>query len=153
MLCLINTLNATTLKIYRAMAKTLKVYILYGDKKTLSTVISRMAEHDFSINYSGEYLYSSSPWDWFIEEYCQDIKADLRPCVENWADSCLLSGYDGTESDSEVSIYNGGEEHPVCKVYTYPCYIEKFTELLGKLCRIASFQGTNIQFDILPKKF
>ena len=135
------------------MAKTLKVHVLYGDKEALSTVISRLAENDFLISYSGEYLYSSSPWDWFIETYCQDIKDRLRPSVENWADNCLLSGFEGTESDSEIGIYTNGEEHPVCKVYTYPCYVDKFTRLLSKLCRFASFHGTNLQFDVLPKKF
>lgn len=77
------------LKFNRAMAKTLKVHVLYGDHKAIATVISRLVEHEFSFNYSGEYLYSSTPWDAFIDEYCQDIKAQLNPCVENWADSCL----------------------------------------------------------------
>ena len=135
------------------MAKTIKVHVLYGSKKDLSTVISRLAENDILINYSGEYLYSSSSWDWFIENYCQDIKDQLKPCVENWHECCLLSGYNGTESDSEIGIYRNGEEHPVCKVYTYPCFVEKFTKLLSELCRFASFHGTNLQFDVLPKKF
>lgn len=135
------------------MAKTLEVHVLYGSKKALSTVISRLAEHDFLINYSGEYLYSSTPWNWFIDTYCQDIKDQLKPCVENWHECCLVSGYNGKESDTEVSIYTDGDEYPVCKVYTYPCYIQQFTELLSKLCRFASFHGFKAQFDVLPKKF
>ena len=135
------------------MAKTLSVHVLYGDKKDLLTVISRLAENDFSFKYSGEYLYSPTPWDWFLENYCQDIKDRLHPCVESWSESCLSGLYEGKESDTEVSIFKGGEEHPVCKVYTYPCYIKQFTDLLSKLCRIASSLGTNIQFSVLPKKF
>lgn len=133
------------------MAKTLKVHVLYGDKETLSTVISRLAEHDFLINYSGEYLYSSSPWDWFIETYCQDIKDKLKPCVENWADVCLLSGYDGTESDTEFTVKVNGEEK--FKAYTYPCYEDAFRHFLRVMGNVGAMSALDIDYNTLPKKF
>lgn len=68
-------------KFYRAMAKTLKVHVLYGDKEALSTVISRLAENDFLINYSGEYLYSSSPWDGSLRPTARTSKTACAPAL------------------------------------------------------------------------
>lgn len=133
------------------MAKTLKVHVLYGDKEALSTVISRLAENDFLINYSGEYLYSSSPWDWFIETYCQDIKDRLRPSVENWADNCLLSGFEGTESDMEFTVKVNGEEK--FKAYTYPLHTEAFKHFLLVMRKVGALSALDIDYNALPKKF
>lgn len=152
-MCSGNTEQSATFKNRVIMAKTLTVHVLYGDKKDLTTVISRLVENDFLVYYSGEYLYSSTSWDWFLDTYCQDIKDRLHPCVEKWSEQCVSGMYEGTESDTEVSMYKEGDPNPICKVYTYPCYINKFTEQLSKLCRIASTKGTNIQFSVLPKKF
>lgn len=149
-----NTLEMQQQKFYRAMAKTLKVYTLYGSTDTLSKVISRLVEHDCRIHYSGEFLYESHPWDEFLDTYCQDIKAELKQHEENWHEGCLIGGYKvKEESDTEISIYIDGNEKPACKVYTCPLYLEKFTELLSKLCRFASFHGTNLQFMTLPKRY
>ncbi len=126
------------------MAKTLTVHVLYGDKKDLTTVISRLVENDFLVHYSGEYLYSSTPWDWFLETYCQDIKERLHSCIEKWSESCISGLYEGTESDTEVSIFEEGNSQPLCKVYTYPCYIERFKSFLKE---------KGIQYEWLPKKF
>lgn len=133
------------------MAKTLKVHVLYGDKEALSTVINRLAENDFLINYSGEYLYSSSPWDSFIDNYCQDIKDKLNPCVENWADSCLLSGFQGKDSDTEFSVKVNGKEK--FKAYTCPLYAEAFKHFLLVMRNTMAIHALDIDYNALPKKF
>lgn len=143
-MCSGNTEQSATFKNRVIMAKTLTVHVLYGDKKDLTTVISRLVENDFLVHYSGEYLYSSTPWDWFLETYCQDIKERLHPCIEKWSESCLSGMYEGTESDTEVSIFKEGDSQPLCKVYTYPCYIERFRSFLKE---------KSIQYEWLPKKF
>lgn len=139
------------LKFNRAMAKTLKVHVLYGDHNAIATVISRLVEHEFSFNYSGEYLYSSTPWDAFIDEYCQDIKAQLNPCVENWADSCLLSGFQGKDSDTEFSVKVNGEEK--FKAYTCPLYAEAFKHFLLVMRNTMAIHALDIDYNALPKKF
>ena len=143
-MCSVNTEQSATFKNRVIMAKTLSVHVLYGDKADLLTVISRLAENDFSFNYSGEYLYSSTPWDLFLETYCQDIKDRLHPCVENWSESCLSGLYEGKESDTEVTIFEEGNNQPLCKVYTYPCYIDQFRSFLKE---------KGVQYEWLPKKF
>lgn len=143
-MCSGNTEQSATFKNRVIMAKTLTVHVLYGDKKDLTTVISRLVENDFLVRYSGEYLYSSTSWDWFLETYCQDIKERLHPCIEKWSESCLFGLYEGTESDTEVSIFEEGNSQPLCKVYTYPCYIERFKSFLKE---------KGIQYEWLPKKF
>lgn len=143
-MCSGNTEQSATFKNRVIMAKTLTVHVLYGDKKDLTTVISRLVENDFLVRYSGEYLYSSTSWDWFLETYCQDIKERLHPCIEKWSESCLSGLYEGTESDTEVSIFEEGNSKPLCKVYTYPCYIERFKSFLKE---------KGIQYEWLPKKF
>lgn len=131
------------------MAKTLKVHVLYGDKEAISTVISRMVEHDILINYSGEYLYSSTPWDYFIETHCQDIKDRLKPCVENWAERCLTGSYEGEESDTEFSVTVNGEQK--FKAYTYPCYVEAFSHFLYVMGFTCAANGLNIDYHTAAK--
>lgn len=133
------------------MAKTLKVHVLYGDSNAITTVISRLVEHEFTFNYSGEYLYSSTPWDNFIDTYCQDIKDKLNPCVENWSETCLLSGYQGKDSDFEYTVKINGEEK--FKAYTCPLYTEAFKHFLLVMRNTMALHALDIDYTAYPKKF
>ena len=115
------------------MSKILTVYTLYGDKRDISTVISRLVENDFKFHFTGEYLYDSTPWDSFLETYCQDIKDNLTCYTEQWSERCIVDSYQGTETDEEFNLYESPEdEDPFCKVYTYPLYVSKFRAILKK---------------------
>ncbi len=125
------------------MAKTLTVYTMYGDEEALQIALKRLIEHSFSFHYTGEFLYNSTPWNEFIDTYCQDIKDRLHPYEERWADICLNFEY--TESDTEFTFYNDGQA--ICKASVKPVHLPRALELFRKLCVLASFKGVNIQYD------
>ncbi len=66
-----------------------KVYTLYCDEETVKTIVSRLIEHSFSFNYTGEFLYSNTPWDDFIKEFCQDVAHMVVLDKESWSDNSL----------------------------------------------------------------
>lgn len=131
------------------MSKTLKVYVLYGEHEAIQTVASRLLENEMSFSYSGEYLYSSCPWDYFIDHYCQDIKDQLRPCEETWGDLCL--NFDYKESEDCVKIYVDGQHD--CSVYTNPSQRNKFLDLLGKLSHVLAKFDHALDWETCNKKF
>ena len=124
------------------MAKTLTVYTLYADVECTKKIIDRLVAHDIAFSYTGEFIYGNSPWEDFIEAYCQDIKDRITTETEHWSDSCL--NYDYEESYAEVEIEQDGEAY--CCVSVKPSHLKKFQDLFGKICRLAAMRGVNVQF-------
>lgn len=79
--------------------KVLIVHTLYTDDATMGTIIGRLVEHSYPFHFTGEYLYSNSPWDNFLKEYCGDLTAPITTDAETWAGECF--GFDTFDTDNQ----------------------------------------------------
>lgn len=126
------------------MARVLKVYTLYTDEATMRLIISRLVEHSFSFSYTGEFLYSNTPWTSFLQAFCNDITAPITTDCERWSDGCL--SFEGEDTDEQIEFFSGDEKIGVVKAS--PFYYTKVKRFLSKLC-IAAADKFNASFHTL----
>ena len=119
--------------------------MIYGSEDDLRIVMARLYEHGVTFSFSGEYIYGNSSWEDFIGEYCSDIADRLRLETEHWADLCF--NYEKVSVASQVDLYVEGV---LCsRVEVAPHYLDQFTSLLSKLCRLAASHSLNVQYNTI----